>query len=251
MTPVSEHGLSLWAIDDTIAQLMEMREEITERMIIAGDATSQSEQATANREELVAIESELSRYLNEALPAKVDGIRGFLRQDEAVAEAAEAEAKRLKAIAEARRGRIARLKDYLLAAMHAAGKKKLEGRSGGSITVCGNGGVAQLVIDNPEIVPDEYCRWRGWVSCNAWEAMKIYRFDKLPGCELKREPDAALIRAALDLNCLKCDGNGVVEQSDGIDWDDSENPCKACGGSGKAGVPGAHINGRGEHVRIR
>ena len=172
-------------------------------------------------EDTSAVDAEIARYLGEQLPAKVDGIRGFVRQEEAIAAAATEEAARLSQIAAARLARVARLKEYLLFALQAAGKTKLEGRTGGSISVCANGGVQPLVIDS-SLLPDHFC-------------------------DSVRTPNTIRIRAALEHPCATCGGS----KDDPADPRQFADSCPACGASGKQGVPGAHLDPRGQHVRIK
>ena len=55
--------------------------------------------------------------------------------------------------------------------------------------------------------------------------------------------------------CERCDGNGVREgfgDSDAIgEYEPPENPCKACGGSGKNSVAGARLLPRGSSLVVR
>ena len=173
---MAERGTSLFEIDTTIAQLIDMREDMVEAS-----------------EDTAATDAEIARYLNEQLPAKVDGIRGFVRQEETIAAAAKEEAARLSAIAAARLARVERLKEYLLFTLNATGKTKLEGRTGGSISVCGNGGLQPLLIDNEQMIPQEF-----------WEMKPVLNTEK--------------IRRKL---------------------------------SADEGVPGAHLEPRGKHVKIK
>ncbi len=54
-------------------------------------------------------------------------------------------------------------------------------------------------------------------------------------CTLCGKPTNELeLALAQELKCQRCNGNGIVEQSDDpyIDYDTSEMPCKLCGGTG-------------------
>jgi hypothetical protein len=137
--------------------------------------------------------------------------------------------------------------------MDAAGKQRLEGHTG-TLRIKGNGGVEPLVLDNPPLIPDDYCVWQGQISAAQFRQFSLELMTD-PITKLERRPSNALIREGLAEDCPRCDGNGVFEGS-GFNgqWDYGmmpEDPCNACGGSGKRGVPGAHLEPRGRHVEVK
>jgi hypothetical protein len=233
-----EHSMSLWQIDATIAQLLEMREDL-----LAHPETNSAEWEQG----VAAVTSELQRYVTEQLPAKVDSYIGLIRRDEAVAAAAEAEAERYAAIAKARRARVKYLKDTALAVMQASGKKRLEGRAGGALRLQANGGAQPVEITEPSLVPDEMCDVTVTIAAQCWtrwvQVLRANQWTIEP--YLKRGPDRTPrlkdIAAELARKCDKCEGHGLLENGD---------DCPECGGDGQRRVPGAHLAARGEHVRI-
>ncbi len=231
-------GMSLWQIDETIAQLLVLLDD-------------------ANADEIEPIQKELERYIGETLPAKVDGYIGIIRQDELIADAAEAESDRLTKIAKARRSRVKWLKDNAKAVMQARGLKRLEGKTGQRLRIQANGGKQALKITNEPLVPDEYRVFTFRLSAPAWQHLQRL-LDLASGtmaspilramlATAASSIDEAKVRAALDLKCMKCDGNGVIEDSE---YEEGELPCKSCGGTGKERVPGAELSPRGESLRV-
>jgi hypothetical protein len=205
-------------------------------------------------DELAAINSELQRYVTEQLPAKVDSYIGLIRRDEAVADAAEAEAARYAAIAKARRARVAYLKATALAVMQASGQKRLAGRAGSALRLQTNGGAQAVEITQPSLVPDDFCDVSITIKAQCWtrwvEVLHAAKWTIEP--YLKRGPDREPrlkdIAAELARLCAKCGGTGQVCPSGPSDA--PMDTCPACDGDGHKRVPGAHLAARGEHVRV-
>jgi hypothetical protein len=225
-----ERTPSLLEIERSLQMLMQDREE------------------TQDPEELAAIDAAIQEYVGKEI-AKVDRVRSYIRYAESKVLAAKQAASDATSYAQIWENRIRRVKDAALVAMQATGAKRLEGTAG-TLSIRGNGGVAPLIIDNPELLPDECCRMEGWVNADLWRVMLAALSEHFGQTAtstvdygLKRVPDNGAIRAKLLEPCQVCRG--------GEAFGFSELPCTACGGSGKQGCPGAYLGERGAHLEVR
>lgn len=101
-----------------------------------------------------------------ALPTKIDGYVGVIREIEACAEACNREAARLSARGNSWQARAAWLRSRVLAAMQALGLPKLKTPLN-SVTVAKNGGKVPLEITRPaEDLPGDYVLTRTIVDPN-------------------------------------------------------------------------------------
>lgn len=217
--------LSLWHIEDAISQLMDMREEATDP------------------EEIAVIEGELVKYAQQEL-RKVDNVVGYLKHCAMMEGTAKEEAAAQAERARVWKERAARLKRACQATMETytgGERKKLEGRAG-VILLKGNGGRQAVTVSDPEMIPEECCDYVGAIPGPVWLKIAAH-FEELADVKLMRTPRSALIYEALQRKCEVCDGDGK-----GLF---SEDACPACGGSGMAGVPGAHLEPRGQHIEIK
>jgi len=143
-----------------------------------------------------------------------------------------------------------------LYAMESLGRKRIEG-SIGYLLAKANGGVAPLLISDPDLVPSELTRLEGWVLESDWKTMieatrkRHFNKDWCPRADLKRRPDNTLIRAKLAEPCQTCGGRGSFQIPDGQPPEAIEPTCETCGGSGKNAVPGAALGERGNHLECR
>ena len=152
---------------------------------------------------------------------KVDGVRAYLRHCEIMAAAAQEEAERFRDRSKAWGNRAERLKDACLRVMTAAGKKKLEGRTG-SLLAKGNGGLAPLVVTDATMLPEECVVYEGKVAGPLWaRTLKQCPWlePEFAGAAVKMERSAnnAAIREAL----------------------------------GKGPVAGAYLDERGKHLEVK
>lgn len=129
------HGPNLFDIEQSLAMLMNDRDEVTDPA------------------EVEAVEAAIREYITLEI-RKVDGIRAYVRCAETMAAAAKEEAARATAIAEAWQRRASRIKEYSLAVMTQNGIKRLDGKAG-YLIVKGNGGLAPLRVQD-DVLPDEY-----------------------------------------------------------------------------------------------
>ena len=104
-----------------------------------------------------------------------------------------------------------------------------------------------VIITDATLVPDEFCEVTVTLSQRDWKWLQQLAIDDCPEHEDEpittrvgpRTPRLELIRAALEKPCIECGGTNPPEQ------------CRACGGTGLAGVPGAYLEARGVHVECR
>jgi hypothetical protein len=226
---------SLYEIERSLQMLMQDREE------------------TQDPEELAAIDAAIQEYIGKEI-SKVDRVRAYIRYCESKEQAAKQAAAEATSYAQIWANRISRVRAAAVVAMEATGAKRLEGTAG-SLSIRGNGGVQPLFIDNPELLPDDCCRMEGWIDVDIWEWICRSYGAPFPDTEaqMKRVPDNVAIRARLLEDCPTCGGHGWY-----ADGDFSKSPpehiqveCEACGGTGKQGVPGAHLGERGISLVVR
>lgn len=181
-TEVSERKLSLFEIEQSLALLMQDRDEVTDP------------------DEIAAIDAAIRDYVGQEI-RKVDGIRAYIRHSETQAAAAVEEARRANAIASVHLARIDRLKAACLTAMQEAGAKRLDGKAG-YLIVKGNGGLAPLKIQE-DILPDEMRDVNVRMPMNLWQEIchQMPGDLLLPLTELKQsesyQPSNGRIREAL------------------------------------------------------
>lgn len=129
--------LSLWKIDETITELLSLREEVE------------------TEEERAAIDGQVREWVERELQ-KFDRCYGFIRyQEQQAAMAAEVQQKagQWKHIHTARADRV---REMVKQVMDHRGTRKIEGPGVGSFTVRPNGGKLALEITDPAIVPAEF-----------------------------------------------------------------------------------------------
>lgn len=212
---------SLYVLEDTLLQLIAMRE----------DAETDEERAV--------IDQQLVEWTaHEVL--KVENIHGFLRHCELMEFGCAQEEDRIRELKHLWKARADRVKELVRTAMEAAGKKKLEGRTG-SLVLKANGGRQAVLIPDPAMVPDEYCTFNVTLTAEQWREVAYY-----VDTQAKREPAKPEIYKALTTECNSCGGSGQAKSGNG-----ERLACPTCGGSGKAGVQGCSLADRGSHVEVR
>jgi hypothetical protein len=219
---MADKSLTLWTIEDSFLQLVAAREDAAADMEISEDE---------RRDRLQVIDTALADYIRQEI-TKVDNVRSYLMHCKLMAEAARAERAAMEARVRIWEARESRLKGICISALDAADKKRVEGKTG-SLSVRGNGGLQPLVVDQPEMVPDEVCVWVGTVGPAVWKRIQMLAITD-PATKLERQPSNAAIREALGKPCPEC--GALPAPSDA---------CQTCGGTGTMGVPGAHLEPRG------
>lgn len=169
-------------------------------------------------EALVAAEAALVDYAA-AEVQKVDGIRDYMEFCKLQAENSKAQAKQYTERARLWSSRYERLADFVQTVMVTFGKPKLIG-SHGQFVLRGNGGLQPLTIASEGMIPDDCCRWVGAIPAALWKSV-VEQLDPdtraVLSVTLRREVSESAVRAAL----------GTPE-----------------------GCPGAHLEPRGQHLRI-
>ncbi len=272
---MSTAALSLYQLDIELAGLLEFR---MERLC--------DTQSPASAEELEAVDGAIREYM-EQLPRKVDGVAGFIHQQEDMVDAADKAIARAKVVKQAAQDNIARVKEYCAVVLEKQpepkkGCRKLAG-SHSTISLKGNGGLHPLHIDgwdkdadrwidaDPGMLPDELCAWvaprmSSELVSLVQKALFNFGEDGLRFMRvIRRIPYPSLIRDALSQPCPTCDGSGEERsgvchcgqsmegpnQCDNHSSVEMVRECVACGGSGRASVPGAHLEPRSFRVEVR
>lgn len=241
---MSAPTLSLYKLDAELSDLLAYRHERIE-----------DRDSPASAEELEAVDGAIRQYM-EQLPRKVDGVASFLRYCDEQVEFADREIKRLRERKRQVEEDAQRLKDCAAAVLErqpapVKGCRKLVG-SHSTLMLKGNGGVAPLVIAQPELIPDELCTWRGELHDSVYSRIMAGLLADWPPeavnalmRQFTRVPSNPLIREALLQPCADCRGTMSVRvQDDYI-------PCESCGATGRASVPGAHLEPRAFHVEVK
>lgn len=225
---MADKSLTLWTIEDSLLQLVAAREDAAADMEISEDE---------RRDRLQVIDTALADYIRQEI-TKVDNVRSYLMHCKLMADAARAERAAMEARVRIWEARESRLKGICISALDAADKKRVEGKTG-SLSVRGNGGLQPLVVDQPEMVPDEVCVWVGTVGLAVWKRIQMLAITD-PATKLERQPSNAAIREALGKPCPEC--GALPAPSDA---------CQTCGGTGTMGVPGAHLEPRGRCLVVK
>jgi len=213
-------GLSLWNIEQGLADLFEQREELLTGTpdIASMGPDPQAEHAAR----LVEVDLAIAEYIK-AEVAKVDGVRGWWKHLEMMRDAAKDEAETMQDRAQAFGRQLTVLKSAILVTLEEmefrAGKpRKLEGKTG-SISLVGNGGRRPVVITDEALIPDEYRTVTVKMNAELWRKVCAALPDLAGMQECKKDPNLTLIYNALE--------------------------------SGMDGVPGAILAPLGSHVRVK
>lgn len=247
--------LSLYTIEDDLLSLYQMREEAATdcdtAIVFTGRDSAQSAELM---DQLRVIDEQIAEYVKAEI-RKADGIGHHWRHFKLMGDAARAEAKRLSALADGWDARLDRLKAMCLHVMEQfewrAGKPRVIEGKVTKLYLKGNGGKQAVDITDESMVPDEYKLVTVTMSLPQWNSLlKVANGSGVPGAKACVVSSLSLIGAALDRNCEVCGGTGGP--CDLSEYGGGENePCPACGGSGKCGVPGARLLERGQHVECR
>jgi len=171
--------------------------------------------------EVERIDQALKAYLHENLPAKVDGIRGYVQSQINAAEVHAAEAEYHQWMAKRAKGNIERVKAMCLEVMQHFQVKLYQGRLH-KITRCGNGGLKPLVIRQPELVPDAFVELTVKMPpASVEELMRLTKNGTFNGLWNCRTTERAICTEAV---------RATLERGEG--------------------VPGCELQERGEHVRF-
>ena len=232
-------SMSLWNIEQGLADLMEQREEAIELR----------EGADHVRQRLVEIDLAIADYIK-AEVKKVDGVRAWWKHLEMMRDAAEDEANAMKYRAQAFDRQLTVLKNAIQITMEEmvfrGTPRKLEGKTG-SISLVGNGGRRPVVITDEALVPDEYRTVTVKMNAELWRKICVALPDLAGLQECRKEPSMTAIYNALEQPCGTCAATGILFSAN----PNCTEKCTSCGGSGKQGVPGAVLAPLGVHVRVK
>ncbi len=266
--------LSLFQIEDGLRDLYAMREETRAAMLEDTAGVSWNE----SQAQLAVINEAILNYLR-AEVKKVDGTADFIlmldrlahepRDRKGVTERCEIdqEIDRLRARRDNLRELMQNVKDNVAFVMGEMpwreGKpKKLEGVRH-SITLRGNGGAQPVEIHDESLVPDDLCRVTVTMSADLWRAIAEHVYECEHTGEFdgeffkimpKREVSKSAVAEAIQKPCPKCDKGLMFNPEWPKDKPIAEGyiiDCDQCGGTGKAGVPGARLADRGVSVVIK
>jgi len=179
--------LSLFHIEQSLLDLMAMREELAEQ----DPAVNPDRDA-----ELAECERAIGEYVTREA-AKVDSIHGYLKYATITADVARQEARERAAAAQRLEASAARLKQLVCDIMAQRGVKRLEGTAGRYLLRRGNGGVAPLTLQ-PDVLPLEY--WDATIVVPASMLEMVRNLAAANGEQViakANEPSNSRIRAAL------------------------------------------------------
>ena len=224
---LTSQNISLFQLESELRELMDFRD---------------SEELTP--EERQAVDTQIAAYVAKEI-TKVDNLRAYMRHCQIMSEGAKAEAELQAKRANSWKNRLDYLKGCCLDAMNLMGKKKLEGRTG-YLLAKANGGKQALTIYDATLIPESLIVYRGFMRPEAMAAIP----DKIKDREdfiFDREPLTEAIRAALEKPCRLCGASGVSPCA----HDGGEIRCEECHGTGRAIVPGARLEIRGQHIEVK
>jgi hypothetical protein len=234
-------SLSLYNIEDSLQQLMELRTQAIEE----GDAEAEK-----------VIDQQIAEYLTKEV-AKVTSYVALIRSREAVVSEAAIEIARMQMILEAAKRDVERLKKTALDVMNRFGVRELKATPGGGLRIQANGGLQPLEIEGAlspgAALPQEFFSVTVKMPFPVWAAIirtmtEAGAYPMLGTAREQIEPNTTAIREALKqrVTCPECKGSRFV----GF-YPDGE-PCPLCKQEGTiaATVPGAKLLDRGEHVRV-
>lgn len=196
---------------------------------------------------------------------KVDSYIGMIQYLEAAIGVRRAEADRNATAARIMEGVLAQVKATAVFVMGEMKRPRLEG-SRGYLLAKTNGGLAPLLVSDPELVPDDLCKLEGSINAGDFAQMveatrrRLMSPDWTPRARLARSPDNTAIRAKLAEPCGPCGGSGTIVVTGAADMSaealqagatSEERPCRACGGSKTNAVPGARLGDRGTHLEVK
>lgn len=263
MTPTTHN---LWNLQSQLYDLMEERELIVAnlRNVETGScALDESDRLSGVEEcraELQAIDTAISGYIQTKV-AEVSELRALYFALCDGAEMKEKAAKREHASALRLQTQAENLKRLISDCMNFLGETKFSSADG-TFRVQGNGGKQPVEITDESLIPDEFRRvtmsldlafakklmvslaQADWSDEEDWEVLHS-AFNSG-----KTEISLSAVGDALVKSCDHCHGLPLAAPSRAIPGGEIEVTCPRCGGSGRAGVPGARLAERGQHLRI-
>lgn len=222
-------SLTLWQIDETLAQMTDLLEEMVEAC-----------------EDVTELSAQIEAYITDVLPNKVDAIAAVLRMWKSVRVDAVDERQRVAKIVQQFDAKIEGLQNTCVAVMQKRGYKKLTGKTN-VMRVQVNGGPASVEPYDYRLIPDEFHiaivrmpkdLWIRLIDAGCPAGSTSYTLGEY---SVTYDIDTDGIRDRLQTPCQNCCGTG--SQGDEVACDD-------CGGTGFCLVPGARLKPRGAHLRV-
>lgn len=258
-------GISLYNIEESLAELISAREELIAEVEIAAASTKVTEKPVEeSRKELAEVERLLMEYAEREV-RKVDGWHSAIRRMETDLDAEEQELAAIKVRRDRTKASLKRLKEAGVAVLQHFEKKEFVGTAGRKLRRQVNGGLAPLQVDGwdeekgiwtgPEVLPSEYQNITVKLPLDDWNKLRSAAsvFGSV-GKVIGIEPANGRIREALAVVCPVCHGREPQRCCNGVDCGCQglpiEPPCEACDGTGKQKIPGARILDRAEYLRI-
>jgi hypothetical protein len=248
-------SLSLFKIESDLAELLEIRQQTADQLRQA-ESVGDPEAAELDAS-LIVIDNEIRQYCEKEV-VRVDGVRFVWRRLEEIIICAGVELERQQERKKAAQSNLDRLKGYVKAVMESMawreGKpRKLEGATG-ALSLRTNGGKLAVEIVDEALVPDEYKLVTVTMPLDSWHTVidEFGGIERWPGVKIgAAQPSLTLIGDALQKPCPVCVQYGAAKagwysehEEIGPHWE----RCPACGGTGRAGVPGCRLKPRGESV---
>jgi hypothetical protein len=226
-----------------------------------GSGRSASERERAIEAADVALADHSSTELE-----KADGYIGILGYVDAAIATRRAEAERHTTVARILERMLEQLKATAVCGITAVpGRKRVDG-SRGYLLAKANGGLAPLLVADPELVPDDLCKLEGSINAGDFavmlEATRRRRMaaDWTPRARFARVVDNTAVRTKLAESCPSCNGSGeiIARSAEAMSAAALESgavvevtTCRTCGGSKLAAVPGARLGERGVHLEVK
>lgn len=227
--------LSLFQIESELLGLIDQREDALERARAGEDVM----------DELSVVDGLIMAYVK-AEVKKVDGIAYAVKEFESRSAVRAQEAAKLHAQANRDAETAKRIKAMVLQVMQEFNEKKLPGKLF-TITRQANGGVAPLAIAQPDLIPDRFQFVSIRMSLEEWKKVRGLLEKKKVVCEAGQpEPNNGAVRAALE-SAGKQESALHLEAA-GKGWTEDQLSHAL---SKVERVPGAHLEDRGEHIRIK
>lgn len=271
------NGLSLYIIEDGLAEILEARELTKldiQRLEHANTLEKPPQQIDEDlaeaREGLRVIDKTLAEYLT-LETRKVDNYHRFLTTAQALLLEIREEEKRFAGRRRRLETAVAFLKERAIAAMNQAGKKRIDGTNGRYLQRVGNGGQAPLVIDGWDSEKEKWIRgfedsilddalvdvtvtmpvdvWNRLIADLPWSYVRAWKQVCVPSNSRIREALAEPCEAVT--NGMRCTAGFLPAGSANDGATPTPTRCPSCDGTGKQVVAGARLAARGERLDVR
>lgn len=229
---------SLFQITSELFGLIEQREDALERARAGEDVM----------DELAVVRGLIRQYLHGHLANKTDACAFTIQELEARAELKGKKAAELRASANRDEETAKDIRAMVLEVMQEFNQKKFPGNMY-TIARQGNGGMQALTVKQPELLPDSFQMVNVRMSLEEWKKVRPLIEKKKIVCEAAQpDPNNSAIRAVLEPAEAKRKAILAEAERNGLSSAD-ESVAKQL--NDLPGVPGCHLEPRGEGIRIR